>query len=293
VHWARVAPAISVTSRWRRAGPVSFVSRGHGPWDRECFYVLCACAVRVCIIHIRRISACGSFHLHVHVHVRTPSRRADSATQWPATTAQRTLQLSRDARPVPGDARPGAARPDDTLETTRHVPHRGPRPARARPHVPGALKHVHSCRGASISPVALGGRRGTLTLVVAALRQQRKPLFARCLPELGLRMSKAVGDAKKRVPHRLAATAVHLPYCSARDAHNTCACACGMWHVHVACGMCMCMCGMWHVHVHGHVHGYSSQRSAVRAAAAELLAARKNGADAESARAWNARIPHA
>jgi hypothetical protein len=53
------------------------------------------------------------------------------------------------------------------------------------------------------------------------------------------------------------------------------------------------MCGMWHVHVHGHVHGYSSQRSAVRAAAAELLAARKNGADAESARAWNARIPHA
>ena len=292
MHWARVAPAISVTSRWRRAGPVSFVSRGHGPWDRECFYVLCACAVRVCIIHIRRISACGSFHLHVHVHVRTPSRRADSATQWPATTAQRTLQLSRDARPVPGDARPGAARPDDT-RSRRHVPHRGPRPARARPHVPGALKHVHSCRGASISPVALGGRRGTLTLVVAALRQQRKPLFARCLPELGLRMSKAVGDAKKRVPHRLAATAVHLPYCSARDAHNTCACACGMWHVHVACGMCMCMCGMWHVHVHGHVHGYSSQRSAVRAAAAELLAARKNGADAESARAWNARIPHA
>lgn len=127
MHWARVAPAISVTSRWRRAGPVSFVSRGHGPWDRECFYVLCACAVRVCIIHIRRISACGSFHLHVHVHVRTPSRRADSATQWPTTTAHRTLQLSRDARPVPGDARP-AARPDDTLETTRATPRTPTRP---------------------------------------------------------------------------------------------------------------------------------------------------------------------
>lgn len=176
MHWARVAPAISVASRWRRAGPVSFVSRGHGPWDRECFYVLCACAVRVCIIHIRRISACGSFHLHVHVHVRTPSRRADSTTQWPTTTAHRTLQLSRDARPVPGDARPGAARPDDTLETTRATPRTPTRPrpaprarrAETRTFMPWRLDLARRARWAPRHSHA--GRSRSATAAQAAVR---------------------------------------------------------------------------------------------------------------------------
>ena len=212
------------------------MGRGTANASMFCAHVRCACVLSIFVASLHAVlficmCMCMSAHLHEGRIVRRNGRQQ-----------QRNARCSCHATPGPCPATPGPAPRGPTTRSRRHVPHRGPRPARARPHVPGALKHVHSCRGASISPVALGGRRGTLTLVVAALRQQRKPLFARCLPELGLRMSKAVGDAKKRVPHRLAATAVHLPDCSARDAHNTCGMC--MWHVAcacVACGMCMCM----------------------------------------------------
>ena len=150
MHWARVAPAISVASRWRRAGPVSFVSRGHGPWDRECFYVLCACAVRVCILSIFVASLhavlficmcmCMSAHLREGRIVRRNGRQQ-----------QRTARCSCHATPGPCPATPGPAPrgPMHARDDTCHT-------ADPDPPAPGPTCHVH-VRGETRRAATRGG----------------------------------------------------------------------------------------------------------------------------------------